>query len=87
LTSLGDLVTVAPPDGAFYCFVRVNRDLDQMRLTERLIREHRVAVTPGLTFGMVEGCSLRVAFGALSSATVAEGIGRLVRGLRAIANG
>jgi hypothetical protein len=42
-------------------------------------------VTPGLTFGMAEGCSLRVAFGALSQATVAEGIGRLVRGLKAIA--
>ncbi len=83
--SLGDLVSVPAPAGAFYAFVRVNRALDQMRLTERLIREHRVAVTPGLAFGMADGCYLRIAFGALNKSTVAEGIGRLVRGLRAIA--
>ncbi len=85
--SLGDLVSVPPPAGAFYGFVKVNRALDQMRLAERLIREHRVAVTPGLAFGMTDGCYLRVAFGALNKTTVAEGIGRLVRGLRAIAAG
>ncbi len=78
-------MSVPPPDGAFYAFVKINRALDQMRLTERLIREHRVAVTPGLAFGMTDGCYLRVAFGALNKTTVAEGIGRLVQGLRAIA--
>jgi hypothetical protein len=34
---------------------------------------------------MTEGCYFRVAFGALQKASVAEGIGRLVTGLRAIA--
>jgi hypothetical protein len=33
-----------------------------------------------------EGCYFRVAYGALQKDTVAEGIGRLVRGLRAILN-
>ena len=55
-----------------------------MTLTERLIREHKVAVTPGSAFGMTDGCYFRVAFGALQRETVAEGIGRLVTGLRAI---
>ena len=39
---------------------------------------------PGATFGMAEGCYLRIAYGALQKDSVAEGIGRLVRGLRAM---
>ena len=84
LRSLEPLCTVPPADGAFYCFVRVNADLDPMKTTERLIREHRVAVIPGTAFGMTEGCYFRVAYGALQKATVAEGIGRLVGGLRSL---
>ena len=59
-------------------------DADPMRTAERLIREHRVAVVPGPAFGATDGCYFRVAYGALQKATVAEGIGRLVTGLRAI---
>jgi aspartate/methionine/tyrosine aminotransferase len=50
---------------------------------ERLVREHKVAVIPGTAFGM-SGCYFRVAYGALQKATDAEGIGRLVNGLRAV---
>ena len=53
-----------------------------MTLCERLIRVHRVAVLPGPSFGMDDGCYLRVAYGALQKETVAEGVGRLVAGLR-----
>jgi aspartate/methionine/tyrosine aminotransferase len=53
-------------------------------LVEQLIREHRVAVMPGTTFGMDDGCYLRVAYGALQKETVAEGIERLVQGLQKI---
>ena len=84
LATLGPLVTVPAPDGAFYCFMKVNRDLDPMALAARLIREYRVAVMPGTAFGMTDGCYFRIAFGALQKATVAEGIGRLVRGLREV---
>ena len=55
-----------------------------MVLAERLIREHRVAVIPGPAFGMTDGCYFRVAYGALQKDTVAEGIGRLVKGLESI---
>ena len=58
--------------------------MDPLALAERLIREHRVAVVPGPAFGMTDGCYFRVAYGALQRETVAEGIGRLVTGLRAI---
>ena len=56
----------------------------KLRPVASLIREHKVAVIPGTAFGMIDGCSFRVAYGALQKQTVAEGIGRLVRGLRAI---
>jgi aspartate/methionine/tyrosine aminotransferase len=71
--------------GAFYSFPRVRTRLDDMTLAERLIREHRVAVVPGSAFGATGGCTIRVSYGALDEATVAEGVGRLVTGLRALA--
>ena len=55
-----------------------------MHLVERLIREHRVAVIPGTTFGLHEGCYLRVAYAALQRETAEQGIGRLVQGLKKI---
>jgi aspartate/methionine/tyrosine aminotransferase len=84
LSTLGSLATVPAADGAFYCLLRVNTTLQPMAVAERLIREHKVAVIPGSAFGMTEGCSFRVAYGALQKATVREGVGRLVEGLRAI---
>ena len=72
-------------DGAFYFFVRVHAPLDPMNLVERLIREHHVAVMPGVAFGASTGCYLRVSYGMLDERTAAEGIGRLTAGLRAIA--
>ena len=94
LGRLAPLAEVPPADGAFYCLLKVNVP-DQfirgegapsvaMVLAERLIREHKVAVIPGPAFGMTEGCYFRVAYGALQKETVAEGIGRLVKGLRAM---
>jgi aspartate/methionine/tyrosine aminotransferase len=84
LRGLGPLARIPPADGAFYCLLNMHTDMDPLVLTERLIREHRVAVMPGPPFGLTSGCYLRVAFGALQRETVAEGIGRLVTGLRAI---
>jgi aspartate/methionine/tyrosine aminotransferase len=87
LRGLGRLARVPPADGAFYCLLHMNTDMDPLVLTERLIREHRVAVMPGSAFGLTSGCYVRVAFGALHRETVAEGIGRLVVGLRTILQG
>jgi aspartate/methionine/tyrosine aminotransferase len=84
LRSLEPLCSVPPADGAFYCCLRVNVKADPARVAERLIREHKVAVIPATAFGLTEGCYFRVAYGALEKATVAEGIGRLVNGLRQI---
>ena len=81
------MASVPAADGAFYAFLRVQTDMTPLALAERLIREHKVAVIPGDAFGMTDGCYFRVAYGALQKATVAEGLGRLVTGLRAILGG
>jgi aspartate/methionine/tyrosine aminotransferase len=84
LSALAPLASVPAADGAFYALLKVETTQDPMAIAERLIREHKVAVIPGPAFGMSDGCYFRVAYGALQKATVAEGIGRLVDGLRAI---
>lgn len=84
LNSLQGLCTIAPANGAFYFFLKVHTQLGAFELTERLIREHHVAVLPGTAFGMDRGCYLRVAYGALQQATAKEGMDRLVQGLQAI---
>jgi aspartate/methionine/tyrosine aminotransferase len=87
LASLGDLVEVAAADGAFYAFIRVQMktDMTSMQLVETLIRDNGVAVIPGSTFGIEEGCVIRASYGSLRKNDVIEGMGRLVRGLRAVA--
>jgi len=82
LNELKGIAAVPKADGAFYFLLRLNKKADPMQLTERLIREHRVAVIPGTAFGITDTCYLRVAYGALEKDTAAEGIGRLVKGLR-----
>jgi aspartate/methionine/tyrosine aminotransferase len=84
LSALAPIAEVPAADGAFYCLLKVNTHMPPLALAERLIREHKVAVTPGPAFGMLEGCYFRVAYGALQKETVSEGIGRLVSGLRSI---
>ncbi len=84
LEKLGDLCTIPPADGAFYFLLKVHTKLSSIELVERLIREHHIAVIPGNTFGLENGCYLRVAYGALHSSTAVAGIGRLVKGLQVI---
>ncbi len=84
LAALGASCEVGPAEGALYVFARIATELAPMDLVRRLIRDHRVAVIPGHTFGMVRGCYIRVSFGALDLDSAEEGVCRLVRGLRAL---
>lgn len=84
LAALGDRCTVPRAEGAFYVFLRLATRRDPMELVARLVEEHGVAALPGSTFGVTDGCALRVAYGALQPHTAKEGIGRLVEGLRAL---
>ena len=81
------LCTIPTTQGAFYFLLNVHTQLNAMELVERLIREYGIAAIPGTTFGLEQGCHLRVAYGALTQATATEGIGRLVRGLQGILEG
>ena len=76
---------VPATQGAFYYLIRVHAPLDSMTLTERLIKEHRVATIPGSAFADSSRCSVRISYGALDSESVIEGLGRLITGLRALA--
>jgi aspartate/methionine/tyrosine aminotransferase len=84
LQDAGDVCSVPTAQGAFYLLLNVPPAMDSMRLVERLVREYRVAVMPGSTFGVTDRCALRVSYGPLQSETAQEGIGRLIAGLRAI---
>ncbi|MEH2065570.1 MAG: pyridoxal phosphate-dependent aminotransferase [Nostoc sp.] len=84
LNRLQGLCTITPANGAFYFFLKVHTQMDALELVKRLIQEYKVAVIPGTTFGMDNGCYLRVAYGALQKETAKEGIDRLVQGLQNI---
>lgn len=84
LAALQDICTIPPADGAFYFLLKLHFDLDAFELVKRLIQEYKVAALPGTTFGMEQGCYLRIAYGALQQETVAEGLGRLMAGLHRI---
>jgi aspartate/methionine/tyrosine aminotransferase len=84
LNQLSEISTITPANGAFYFFLKVHTQIDSFTLVERLIREYKIAVIPGTTFGMKNGCYLRVAYGALQQDTVEQGMERLVKGLREI---
>lgn len=84
LQTLGDRCQISRPQGAFYLFLHLDSRLDDVTLTERLIRQHQVAVLPGSAFGTTDSCSLRLSFGALNGQTVIDGIDRLANGLRTL---
>lgn len=84
LSQISHLCTIPPTAGAFYFLLKVHTPLTSMELVEHLIRQHRVAAIPGSTFGLTQGCYLRVAYGALQKETAAEGITRLVQGIKGL---
>lgn len=76
----------AEPEGAFYALLELQAPLSADRAMERLIREHRVALVSGSSFGLA-GCSLRLSYGMLGEADLAEALARLTRGLEQLAAG
>ncbi|MFN8774158.1 MAG: pyridoxal phosphate-dependent aminotransferase [bacterium] len=83
LAPLAPQVVVPRTRGAFYCLLRLATPQDSLALAMRLIAEHRVAVIPGMAFGVDDPCLLRVSYGAIRRDEVVEAIGRLVEGLTA----
>ncbi|MDJ0857693.1 MAG: aminotransferase class I/II-fold pyridoxal phosphate-dependent enzyme [Dinoroseobacter sp.] len=79
LSAMG-LTHFAPPDGAFYVYVDVSAWTDDsLALSQRILSEAGVAVTPGLDFDSVRGGGmLRLSY-ARSTADIVEGMSRLAR--------
>jgi aspartate/methionine/tyrosine aminotransferase len=85
LNSIGDIISYSYPDGAFYILIRINNtNLTSMEFVRKMIFEHKVALVPGSTFGIEDGCYVRLAYGALKKETAAEGIGRFIDGLNSL---
>ena len=84
LQSINKIGTTANSTGAFYYFVKLNTELTGMQLVELLIKKHKIAVIPGETFGMDDGCYIRIAYGALDKNRSDTGIQRLISGLQSI---
>ncbi|MFY8148639.1 MAG: aminotransferase class I/II-fold pyridoxal phosphate-dependent enzyme [Prochlorococcaceae cyanobacterium] len=82
---------LAEPDGAFYALLRVgpcgSGALDSREVIRRLVLEHRLACLDGRSFGLEEGrhgCVLRLSYGMLPARDLAEALGRLEQGIRAL---
>ncbi len=84
LSSLGTRCQIARPDGALYLLLGLDTQSTDMELARALIREAGVATLPGSTFGINEGCSLRISYGGLVPEMVTEGLRRLRSGLERI---
>lgn len=87
LEPLRDWCDIPDTQGAFFTFLRVHTSAEPMSFVRRLIEEFGVAVIPGTTFGMEQGCFLRLSYGALQPETVMEGVGRFVEGMQQIQKG
>jgi aspartate/methionine/tyrosine aminotransferase len=83
---------LAEPDGAFYALLQLERAvagrLTGDTLMRWLVREHRVAALGGESFGFAAvdpgGPVLRLSYGLLDAAALAEALDRLFMGLRAL---
>ena len=71
---------LAPPNGAFYGLLQLESSLSSDQAMEHLIRQHRVALVSGSSFGM-HGCCLRLSYGMLGGSELSEALERLVAGL------
>jgi len=85
LGALGDLARFPRTQGAFYVLMRLPGVDDALAFNRMLIEQHKVATIPGFAFGLTDTRSAnyqRLSFGALDAATVAEGVQRLVAGVK-----
>jgi aspartate/methionine/tyrosine aminotransferase len=84
------LELLAEPDGAFYALLAFPTPLDGLSAMRRLVGEHGVAALPGESFGLPSVAGrvvLRLSYGMLGSAALAEALGRLFAGCTALARG
>jgi aspartate/methionine/tyrosine aminotransferase len=81
LDPLGDFLVPGPAQGAFYVYARLFTDIPALRLAEQLVRQYRVAVIPGETFGSTFP-AMRIAYAAMSKDILHEALTRFANGIR-----
>ena len=64
-------------NGAFYAFIELKNNINSWDFTENLINSKSVLVLPGSIFGSKWKSYMRLAYGALSSHDVDEGMKRI----------
>jgi len=69
-------IECAPPRGAFYAFAKVSQFGNSVEVTEKLLRDALVAVTPGSAFGPNSEGYVRLSY-ATSRQNIEEGINRI----------
>ena len=74
-------IRIAEPEAAFYAFFEVEGEPDSMALAKRLVRDARVGVAPGMSFGAESEGWLRLCF-AQEPALLRTGLQRLAEALR-----
>lgn len=84
LDQIADICIYPKSMGAFYFYLKIDTGMSSIDVCQRLIKEHGVAVIPGITFGSEDGTYLRIAYGAMTPQTADEGIQRFVRGITAM---
>ena len=70
--------------GAFYFLIKLKTELTGVEVVDKLVSKYKIAVIPGETFGMNNGCYLRVSYGSLNKKMSHTGIQRLIKGLKEI---
>ena len=84
LREINDICTAPLTMGAFYFLVKLNTNLSGLEISEKLISKYKIAVIPGETFGMNDGCYLRIGYGSLNNEMADIGTKRLIKGLKEI---
>jgi aspartate/methionine/tyrosine aminotransferase len=74
-------ITIAPPAGTMYAFLRIEGMQDSLAFCKRLVREHGMGLAPGAAFGAEGEGYVRWCFAA-DEARLAEGVTRFRRALR-----
>ncbi len=71
-----DRMTCVTPSGAFYAFPRIHTSRDDAAVSERLLKEAKIAVTPGSAFGDAGAGHLRLSYASPRS-TITEAMARV----------
>ena len=81
---LKDKFNIAPPEGAFYCFIDLNEgfksimDADKDKYITDYFMENGIAIVPGSAFGKDYVGHIRLSFSTLEESLIKEGTERLI---------